>query len=173
MTDEPGTVIWITGLPGSGKTTIGSEVVAQLRVRTPAVVMVDGDMVREVMGDLGYGMADRLENARRISRLCQLLSRQGLHVVCSTVSLFRERHDWNRANLPRYLEVLVQVRWETLVARDKKGLYSGAAAGTATDVLGVDQQVEMPAAPDLVIDNDEGGASPAESAARIVARVAA
>lgn len=173
MTIEPGTVVWITGLPGAGKTTIGQEVFKQLRQRTPAVVMVDGDMVREVMGDLGYGMSDRLENARRISRLCQMLSRQGLHVVCSTVSLFRERHDWNRTNLPNYLEVLVRVRWETIVARDKKGLYSGAAAGKASDVLGVDQDIEMPETPDLIIENDDGGATPAESAARVVAKVLA
>ena len=170
MDIAPGIVVWLTGLPGSGKTTIAAELVTQLRQHTPAVVLVDGDIVRDVMGGLGYGMEDRLENARRISRLCHMLSVQGLHVVCATVSLFHERHDWNRENIPRYLEVLVRVRWDTLVARDKKGLYSGAAEGRASDVLGVDQAVEMPLAPDLVLDNDdqEGDTGPADHAVRIL-----
>ena len=100
-----------------------------------------------------------------------MLATQGLHVVCATVSLFHERHEWNRENMPRYLEVLVRVQWETLVARDKKGLYSGAAAGQASEVLGVDQAVEMPVLPDLILDNDDqdNAINPAQHAARILA----
>ena len=170
---EPGTVIWITGLPGSGKTTIAQKVCDRLRAQTPAVVLVDGDIVREALGGLGYSMPDRLENARRISRLCQMLSRQGVHVVCATVSLFHEIHRWNRQQLPNYLEVRVDVRWETLQARDKKGLYSSAASGQATDVLGVNQSVEMPMDPDIVLTNDDDvdDARMAQNVEQIVAGV--
>lgn len=167
-----GTVVWITGLPGSGKTTIAGELVRQIRLHTLAVVSVDGDAFREVVGnDLGYSNADRLENARRIGRLCRMLSRQGHHVVCSTVSLFHECHAWNRAHFPRYLEVLVRVREETLLSRDQKQLYSQARAGMNADVPGAGQSYELPLDPDLVLDNDEGEGAPALLAARILERL--
>ena len=169
---DPGTVIWITGLPGAGKTTIARELERQIRVRTPAVVSVDGDAFREILGnDLGYSSADRLENARRIGRLCRMLSIQGQHVVCSTVSLFHECHAWNRAHFPRYLEVLVRARDETLRARDQKQLYSRAHAGTEPNVPGAGQPYELPLNPDLVLDNDDGGDAPPRLAARILERL--
>jgi adenylylsulfate kinase len=157
-----GSVIWITGLPGAGKTTVADEVAALLRAKSAAVVQVDGDVVREVMGnDLGYTPNDRLENAWRISRLCRMLSGQGLQVVCATVSLFSEIHDWNRANLTRYVEVYLRASGGTLAAR--KGHLRGAA-----NVVGVDQPFDAPQSPDLLIDN-EGKESPRELAERIVA----
>ena len=79
---ERGSVIWITGLPGAGKTTVAAEVTALLRAKAQCVVQVDGDIVREVMNnDLGYTPAERLENAWRISRLCRMLSTQCLQCV--------------------------------------------------------------------------------------------
>ena len=164
----PGLVIWITGLPGSGKTTIARELASRMRARTPAVVMVDGDVFREILGnDLGYSNADRLENARRIGRLCRMLAAQGQQVVCSTVSLFHECHAWNRAHLPRYVEVLVSVSEQTLLARDQKQLYSRARAGIDTNLPGAGQPYELPLKPHLVLDND-GAGSPAQHAARIL-----
>jgi adenylylsulfate kinase-like enzyme len=161
---EPGSVIWITGLPGAGKTTVADEVAALLRERTPAVVQVDGDVVREVMGnDLGYTPEARLANAWRISRLCKMLSAQGLQVVCATVSLFSDIHEWNRKNLARYVEVYLRVSDATLAARNKKGLMRGA-----NNVVGVNQSYDVPQSPDLVVDNE--GSDPARALAeRILA----
>ncbi|MBI4616305.1 MAG: adenylyl-sulfate kinase [Planctomycetes bacterium] len=167
--DEQGTVVWITGLPGAGKSTVAREVFRLLRERTPAVARLDGDLFRDVMGgDLGYGLADRLENARRISRMCRMLSEQGLHVVCATVSLFRECHEWNRANLPRYVEVFLRIRRETFLARNQKGLVSRALSGGAGEVVGVDQPYDEPTSPDLVADTDDGAEPPGAVARRIV-----
>lgn len=169
---SPGTVVWITGLPGAGKTTIAKEVLRLLRARTSAVVCLDGDVVREVMGnDLGYALEDRLRNARRLARLCKLLSDQGLHVVCATVSLFRELHEWNRDNLQRYVEVYLRVTRETLIARDQKGLIRKAIAGEVDNLIGIDQPFDEPAEPHLVIDNNDGGDPPEKSAARIASMV--
>jgi adenylylsulfate kinase-like enzyme len=163
----PGNVIWITGLPGAGKTTVADEVAALLRARSAAVVQVDGDVVREVMGnDLGYTPDDRLANAWRIARLCRMLSAQGLQVVCATVSLFSDIHEWNRQNLARYMEVYLRVSTTTLSARNKKGLMRGGAS----NVVGVNQAYDEPQHPDLVLDN-EGSDSPRALAERIVARL--
>lgn len=164
---RPGRVVWITGLPGAGKTTVAGEVYRLLKTVSPAVVRVDGDVFRELMGhDLGYGMADRLENARRLTRLCGFLAGQGLDVVCATVSLFREIHVWNRAHLPRYFEVYLRVTAETLEARDQKKLVS-----SGSQVVGVDQPFDEPADAHMVIDNDDGGEPPAQVALRIVERI--
>jgi adenylylsulfate kinase len=166
-----GTVVWITGLPGSGKTTLATEVERFLRGRSAAVVRLDGDVFREAMGnDLGYTREDRLRNAWRLARMCKLLSDQGLDVVCATVSLFREIHEWNRASLARYVEVYLRVSRETLVARNQKGLFRKALAGEVGELVGVDQDFDEPAAPDLVIDND-CAEPPASAAARITALV--
>lgn len=163
-----GPVIWITGLPGSGKTTISTSLCRLLRERAIPVVLLDGDDFREAMGnDLGYGQADRLLNARRLGAFCRLLSAQGVHVVCATVSMFRECHEWNRQHLPRYVEVLVRTRHDLRLARDRKGIISAAAAQQLRDVVGADQSFEEPAAPHLVIENDEDGTVSA-SARRIL-----
>ena len=164
MSPEPGSVIWITGLSGAGKTTVANEVAALVRARNDVVVQLDGDDVREVFGnDLGFSREDRLTNARRISRLCLMLSSQGLQVVCSTVSLFSEIHKWNRKNLANYVEVYLRVSDDTLSVRNKKGLRQGAS-----NVVGVDQPYDVPETPDLVLDN-EGNDSPRMLAERIVA----
>ena len=110
--------------------------------------------MREVLGgDLGHGRDDRLRNAYRISRLAALLSAQGITVVCATMSLFKECHDWNRANLPAYLEVYLRVPLHELKRRDPKGLYRRAAAGQASGVVGMDLKYDEPASPHLLIDN--------------------
>lgn len=152
---EPGRVAWITGLPGAGKSTIARRVHAELRARGIGAVYLDGDAVRAACGgDLGYDPEARLQNALRIARLCRMLALQGLDVVCATVSLFARVHAWNREHLPRYVEVLVRARPETLARRDQKRLYSDAARGAKVDVPGLDQAYDLPAAPDLVLDND-------------------
>ena len=163
---EPGRVFWITGLPGSGKSTLGAALFRALRARGAAAVFLDGDAVRAACGnDLGYDRADRLANAMRLARLCRMLALQGLDVVCPTVSLFAQVHAWNRAELPRYLEVLLTAAPETLRAR--KPLYAAAEAGRA-EVPGVNQEHDLPGAPHLVLSTDAPGATPEALLARLL-----
>lgn len=157
---QAGTVAWITGLSGAGKSTLAAEVTRRLRQQGHVAVLVDGDVVRNIFGaDLGHSPADRLTNAERIARMARFLSQQGCHVVVATMSLFRQLHTWNRANIPSYLEVYIRVPLHELKARDARGLYSRAARGEASNVVGVDLPFEEPLAPDLTLDNafDAGG----------------
>ena len=152
----PGVVVWITGLSGAGKSVIAQRVFELVKPRNMNTVLLDGDHLRAMMGDdLQYSRDDRLVNAYRIARLCRLLSEQGIHVICSTMSLFRECHDWNRQNIRRYFEVYLRVPFDVLVQRDPKGLYARARRGEISGVVGVDLPFEEPLCSDLQIDNAE------------------
>jgi len=148
-------VVWITGLSGAGKTTIAGAVAERLRAAGRAAVLIDGDELRAAVGDpaVGHDRASRLVNAHRIRRFAALLERQGVTVVVATMSLFHEVHRRNRAEFGGYLEVLVRAAPDTLRARDPKGIYERSKDGSEPNVGGVDLTVEMPEAPDLVLDN--------------------
>lgn len=159
-----GRVFWITGLSGAGKTTVGRLLWGLLRSRSPSVIFLDGDILREIFGnDLGHSQADRLQSAMRNSRMCKMLSDQGADVVCATISLFRECQEWNRANIPGYREIYLRVPMEVLVKRDPKTLYSRALRGEVKDVMGVDLPFDEPSNPEIAVEND-GSRKPEELA---------
>jgi adenylylsulfate kinase-like enzyme len=149
-------VIWITGLSGAGKSTLGYDVVTRLRAAGKAVVMLDGDELREVFGAVAanaqnHGREGRLALAMQYSHLCRILAAQELTVVIATISLFREVHAWNRANLPGYFEVYLRVPVEELRRRDPKGIYRRFDAGELTHVAGLDLPIDEPEAADWVV----------------------
>lgn len=148
-------VLWLIGLSGSGKSTLAKEIHRRLKATHPNTVLLDGDEVREVFGkSAGHTVEGRQLNAERITRLCQLLDRQGIHVVCAILSLFHESQRWNREHLRDYFEVYLEAPMDQLVARDSKGLYRAALRGEITDVVGVDIPFSPPRQPDLVARND-------------------
>lgn len=144
-----GQVVWITGLSGAGKSTLAHAVVVRLRDRGEAVVMLDGDELREVFGAVAvnaenHGRAGRLALAFQYAHLCRVVSAQGLTVVTATISMFREVHAWNRANLPGYFEVYLKVPLDELRRRDPKGIYRRFDAGKIAEVAGLDLSVDEP-----------------------------
>ena len=163
-----GTVYWVTGLSGAGKTTIGHLLTIELRALGRNVVMLDGDTLREVYGnDLGHSAAERHQVAMRNSRLCHFLAEQGMDVVCCTISMFHDVRSWNREHIKNYREIYLRVSLQTLKARDQKGLYSGVERGDVTDVYGLDLTWEEPQRPDIAIDNN-GQKAPAAILREIV-----
>jgi len=151
---KDGVLVWITGLPGSGKTTLSREVYELIKHVVPSIRM-DGDVFREIMGnDLGYNMADRKVNAFRLAKMNKYLVEHGLVVVCATVSLFNEIHKWNRDNITNVIEVYINVPEEILHSRDQKNMYSQAKAGENNHVYGINQPYEVPEKPEIVINND-------------------
>lgn len=161
MAKTVGEVIWITGLSGSGKSTLAHELVAHLRAAGEAVVMLDGDELREVFGAVAanaqnHGREGRLALAMQYAHLCRVVAAQGLTVVIATISLFREVHAWNRANLPGYFEVYLKVPVEELRRRDPKGIYRRFDAGELTHVAGMDLSIDEPEAADWVVGFESG-----------------
>ena len=157
-----GTVYWLTGLSGAGKTTIGKLLFGRFREEKANILFLDGDTLREVFGnDLGYGKEDRLRCAMRYSRLCRLLSEQGQDVVICTISMFHEVREWNRKNIADYKEIYIEVPMEVLEQRNQKNLYKDG-----NNVVGVDLNLELPGHPDIAVVND-GKLSPQEIADKI------
>ncbi|MDD5052058.1 MAG: adenylyl-sulfate kinase [Sulfuricurvum sp.] len=154
-----GSLIWITGLSGSGKTTIGNALYLKLKQKHTNVVFLDGDSFREILGnDLGHNPKDRLENAYRIHRMCKFLVSQNIHVVCATMSLYKEIHELNRSEMRNYLEIFIECEIDELIRRDQKGLYSQAIIGKQTDVVGVNLSFDKPQNSELTIDNTQQNA---------------
>lgn len=143
-------VIWLIGLSGSGKSTIGSELSTLIRSAGNPCVFLDGDIVREILGnDLSHTLDDRRRNAERICRLCAHLETQRVNVVCGILSIFPESRDWNRKNHNSYFEVFVDASIEELKKRDTKGIYKNKK-----NVVGVDISFPIPTSPDHTVKQD-------------------
>jgi adenylylsulfate kinase len=150
-------VIWITGLSGAGKSTLAQEVVARMRQGGKAVVMLDGDELREVFGAVAanvqnHGRDGRLALSMQYAYLCRVIAVQEMTVVIATISLFREVHAWNRANLPGYFEVYLKVPVDELRRRDPKGIYRRFDAGELTHIAGLDMPIDEPEAADWIVE---------------------
>ena len=148
-------VYWITGLAGSGKTTIGKALYEELVKSNSNLVFLDGDTLREVFGGtFGYSREEREKCAMCYARLCKMLVEQGLTVICCTISMFHSVRAWNRENISNYVEVYVKVSKETLLRRNQKQLYTEAETGMITQVVGMDIEVEEPAHPSVILNNN-------------------
>lgn len=149
-----GTVFWITGLSGAGKSTVAARLQARLHAAGRPALVIDGDRMRAVLGAQALGSADRRRLGGIYAALARDVALQGLDAICATMSLFHDLHEWNRANIAHYREIYLRTQLATRRARDPKGLYRAAAAGAAGGMPGLDEAFEEPLAPDLVIDND-------------------
>jgi adenylylsulfate kinase len=148
-----GRVIWITGFSGSGKTTLAKKLSSVIDVKGRSVVRLDGDELREVFGaTTDHGRKSRLALSMQYGQLCKLLSLQGYTVIIATISMFREVYEWNRSNLPNYLEVYLKVPVAELRRRDPKGIYRRFDNGELKEVAGMDVAVDDPDKADLIFD---------------------
>jgi adenylylsulfate kinase len=147
-------VIWITGLPGSGKTTIAQQLQHQLQKKSITPVLLDGDKLREVLANQSYDSSSRKKLALTYAKLANLLSSQGHIVIVATVSLFHCIHEWNKKNNANYLEVFIKPCPQTLQERDQKGLYS-SSCNSLGDRVGIQVSPEYPLSPNLTINNNK------------------
>ncbi|MDF1526749.1 MAG: adenylyl-sulfate kinase [bacterium] len=153
-------VIWLTGMSGSGKSTIAAEVERALMERGVHTYVLDGDNIRHGLnGDLGFSHEDRKENIRRIGEVTKLFVDAGVVVITAFISPFREDRDRVRSLLRpgQFFEVFAKCSLELCEKRDPKGLYAKAREGKISDFTGIDSPYEEPLAPELVLDTEELG----------------
>src|SRR5918997_1881444 len=167
---ERGFTLWFTGLSGAGKTTIAEIVEHELRERERRVEVLDGDIVRTNLSKgLGLGRDDRNINVLRIGFVANLLTRNGVAVIVSAISPYKEARDQVRRRIVDFVEVFVDAPLEVCAERDVKGLYKKAFAGEIEQFTGVSDPHEPPNAPDLVLKTDEE--SPEESARKVIEKL--
>ncbi|MEG2782922.1 MAG: adenylyl-sulfate kinase [Lachnospiraceae bacterium] len=151
---EKGTVYWITGLSGAGKTTIGTLLFDYLKNKKDNVVMLDGDIMRKINPNNDYTIEGRDRASYTNLRLCQFLSDQNIDVVACFIGMYDRYRDWNRENIENYMEIYLKVSMEDLIKRDAKGLYKKAINKEIQNVYGIDLAYEEPKNADIVIEND-------------------
>jgi len=155
-----GVVVWLTGLPGSGKTTLARGVAEKLRARGYRVELLDGDWARRTVSEgAGFTRDERRRHLKRIAWIARLLARNGVVVLCSFVSPYRDvrkevREIVEEEGIP-FIEVYVKASLETVMKRDPKGLYAKALRGEIKHMTGVDDPYEPPESPDVVVDTEK------------------
>jgi adenylylsulfate kinase len=170
MNEQRGFTLWFTGLSGAGKTTISEIVEHELRERERQVEVLDGDIVRTNLSKgLTFSREDRNINVLRIGFVANLLTRNGVGVIVSAISPYKEARDQVRRRIVDFVEVFVDAPLEVCAERDVKGLYKKAFAGEIEQFTGVSDPYEPPNAPDLVLKTDEE--SPAESARKVIEKL--
>ncbi|MEC4893036.1 MAG: adenylyl-sulfate kinase [Oscillatoria sp. PMC 1051.18] len=147
---QRGVTIWFTGLSGAGKTTISKIVAERLREQGYKIEVLDGDVVRQNLSKgLGFSKADRDENIRRIGFVSHLLTRNGVIVIVSAISPYREIREEVRERIKDFVQVYVNAPLEVCEDRDVKGLYQRARAGEIKGFTGIDDPYEPPLHPDV------------------------
>jgi bifunctional enzyme CysN/CysC len=171
-TGHEGTTVWLTGLSGSGKSTVAVALEQQLVSERIPAYLLDGDNLRHGLnGDLGFDAVSRAENVRRAGEVALLFADAGVVAIVPLISPYREDRDRVRRRHEdlglRFVEVFVDTPIELCEQRDPKGLYAKARAGEITGFTGVDDPYEAPVDPDVTL---RPGPTP-EVAAAIVAEL--
>ena len=166
-----GFTIWITGMSGSGKSTVAGLLEGALRDRGHRVEVLDGDVVRtNLTSELGFSREDRDANVRRVGWVCELLSRNDVIAIAALISPYRAARDDLRARIGRFVEVYMEAPIDVLERRDVKGLYAKARAGEIDRFTGLTDDYEPPLHAEVTC-NSDGRETPEESVRRILDRL--
>ncbi|MGB4704997.1 MAG: adenylyl-sulfate kinase [Candidatus Saccharicenans sp.] len=165
--EQKGFTVWFTGLPCSGKSAVADRVAEILRAHHLKVERLDGDVVRQSLcRDLGFSREDRNENIRRVTFVAKLLTRNGVAVLTSFISPYREMREQARREIGDFIEVYVKCPLEVCMQRDVKGMYQKALRGEIKEFTGISDPYEEPLNPELVLETDRETLE--ESARRVI-----
>ncbi len=153
---KKGIVIWFTGLPCSGKTTLSKEIEKYFQEKNLPVQRLDGDVVRKTISrDLGFSKKDRDINIKRMAYLAQMLANHNINVISAFVSPYREMRDFARSLQENFIEIYVKCSKEKCIERDVKGMYKKALNNEIKDFTGVQDPFEEPHNPELTVNTEK------------------
>lgn len=152
---EAARVIWFTGLSGAGKTTLAEKLAAHIKNSGGKCELLDGDTVRNIFPQTGFSKKERDEHIKRMGFLASMLERNGITVVASFISPYRESRDFVRKMCRNFVEVYISTSLEICEKRDVKGLYKKARCGEIVSFTGIDDPYEVPLKPGITINTAE------------------
>ena len=145
-----GILFWITGLSGSGKTSIGKEITQEITKKYGPTIEISGDDIREIFNYDKYSKKYRLIYALSYSKYCKYITDKNINIVFSTVSMFHKIRSWNKKYIENYLEIYIKSDIEKLISKKQKFFYSGIHK----NIVGKNQDAEFPKKPHIILDND-------------------
>ena len=145
-----GTLIWITGLSGSGKSEIGKLILPMIKKKIGPTILINGDDLRNIFKLYGYTKKDRLENAKKFYGLYKLITDQGINVIFCVVSMFDAVRSWNKKYINNYIEIYIKTELKKIIQQNKKETYFN----NKKNIVGIDIKPELPKNPDITITND-------------------
>lgn len=164
-------IVWIIGLSGSGKTTIGKIIYNKIKNKNKNTIFLDGDELRKIWGsDLGHNISDRNENAKRILKLCEFLDRQKINVICSILSIFPKIQKQARSKFKKYFQVHLDAPIQVLATRDKNKVYKKYFKKKIKNVVGLDIKFPKPYKSDLIL-KSYGSNTPLVLAKKIIKKI--
>lgn len=167
---QKGFTLWFTGLPCSGKSAVADRVAEILRERGLRVERLDGDIVRQSLTrDLGFSREDRNENIRRVTFVAKLLTRNGVAVLTSFISPYRDIRANARQEIGSFVEVYTKCSLEVCIQRDVKGMYIKAMNGEIKEFTGVSDPYEEPLNPEILLETDKEDLD--ESASKVLKKL--
>lgn len=150
INNNKGIVFWITGLSGSGKSTIGKKLNKLIEKHYGKTIIIHGDDIRKIYKNKSYSLADRLALGKSNSNLCRLIINQKINVIFTTVGLFHELFKFNKKNFSNYIEIFIKSDIKKLIKNKKKTFYKKKTK----NVWGLDIKAQYPKKPDIVIKNN-------------------
>ena len=147
---KKGIVFWITGLPGSGKTSIAKKLKKPIENKYGKTILFSGDNLRKILNLKSYDVKKRLLYAKTYSELANYISKQNINVIIATVSLFKKIHLWNKKNIKNYCEIYIKSRTKDIIKNKKKKLYFRIKK----NLVGIDIKPEFPDNSDIKVLNN-------------------
>ena len=144
-----GILFWITGLSGSGKTTIAKKIKSHIEKKYGPTVAVSGDDLRKILDFKKFSRKDRLSYALTYGQFCKYITDEKINIIFSTVSLFHKVRKWNRSNINNYIEIYIQSDINRIIKQKKKFFYRG----NYLNIVGKNIKAEFPRSPNITIIN--------------------
>ncbi len=157
LSDLPPLSLWLTGLSGSGKSSLAQALYTELITVKRHIIILDGDNIRHgLCKDLGFSADDRSENIRRVAEVAKLFNETGITVICAFISPFQSDRLLAKQIIGNaYKEIYIKCSLAECQKRDPKGLYKKVDAGLIRNFTGIDSPYETPTTPDIVVDTEQ------------------
>ena len=148
--NSKGTLFWVTGFSGSGKTQISKKIHSQIKKNYGPTVLLSGDDIRKIFQLKGYSYKDRYEVVMKYCKLAKFITSQNINVIFAVVGMMHSVRAWNRKNIKNYIEIYIKSDLKKIIKKGKKKIYHQ----NIDNIIGLDIQAEHPKKPDIILYNN-------------------